>query len=194
LRNFYDIMARFYDCFVWGAEKRYGHEKSAIFSAAEGKTLLVGVGTGIDLKHMPPGLEITAIDLSSSMLKYASKRAQKYDGKIELLQCNIEKTDFPDNCFDSVVTSCVFCSVSNPIQGLKEIHRILKPGGKLIMLEHVLSRNILLKPMLYMMNVMIPFGPEFTRNTIQNVKTAGFKVSSERNLILDIVKAVEATP
>lgn len=192
MKKSYDFLAGVYDLFTWGAQKRFRTAKIRLFSSATGKTLLVGVGTGIDLPLMPPGLDITAIDVSPAMLERATRRAIKYQSSIMLAEVNIEQTEFSDNYFDTVITSCVFCSVQNPVKGLKEIRRILKPGGRLIMAEHVLSQNPLLKPMLYFMNVIFPSGPDFTRDTVANVKAAGFKVISNRNLYMDIVKAVEA--
>lgn len=191
MSGFYDGIAIFYDLFIWGSERRYHTIKENGFAGAHGRCLLVGVGTGIDLPLLPPDLELTAIDLSPHMLARAKKRAKNYKWNIQLLEANIEKTDFPDAYFDTVITSCVFCSVGDPVKGLKEVRRVLKPGGRLIMFEHVLSKNPLLKPMLYFMSLLIP-GPEMTRDTVANVKEAGFQVVKEKNVYMDIVKRIEA--
>ena len=192
MAGFYDRIAGLYDVFTWGADKRYARLKRRAFSGADGRTLLVGVGTGRDLDLLPEGLDLVGIDLSTSMLARARRRAIGYKGSVVILERNIEDTGFPEHHFDTVLTSCVFCSVGDPVKGLKEIRRILKPGGRLIMFEHMLSRNPLLQPMLYSMNFMIPIGPRFTRKTLANVRAAGFNVVLDENVYMDIVKHIEA--
>lgn len=194
MQSFYDFSAYIYDFLTWGEAKRYREVKRKLFAAACGRVLLVGAGTGVDLPLLPPGQELIAIDVSAPMLARAKKRESEYRGNLSLRLANIEKTDFPDHYFTAVVTSCVFCSVADPIAGLKEIKRILRPGGRLLMFEHVLSKNPLLKPCLYLMNLLIPSGPDFTRNTVANVKTAGFEVIAEQNVYMDIVKGIVAQP
>lgn len=190
--SFYDLTANFYDILTWGMEKRYRETKQSAFSSASGRVLLVGVGTGIDLSLLPAQLEVTAIDISEQMLAKAAIRSQDYQGQVRLRVADIENTDFPNNYFDTVITSCVFCSVKNPVKGLQEIKRILRSESQLIMFEHVLSQNPFLKPMLYFMNLLMPFGPDFTRDTVANVKKAGFKILSERNVYMDIIKEINA--
>lgn len=85
--------------------------------------------------------------------------------------------DFDDETFDTVVTSCVFCSVPDPVKGLKEIYRVLKPVGRLIMLEHVRSQHWLIGKLMDMIN-FIPlhlWGANINRNTVENVRKAGFR-------------------
>ena len=69
------------------------------------------------------------------MIETAREKAASFKTKINILEMDAEKMSFDDNSFDSVVTSCVFCSVPNPVRGLKEIRRVSRPGGKILMLE-----------------------------------------------------------
>jgi SAM-dependent methyltransferase len=100
--------------------------------------------------------------------------------------------NFADNSFDCVLTSCVFCSVPIPVLGLKEIRRVCKPGGKIIMLEHVRSQHKLAGLLMDIMNP-IPlylYGANINRDTVGNLKKAGFNQIMVTNLWGDIFKKI----
>jgi ubiquinone/menaquinone biosynthesis C-methylase UbiE len=99
---------------------------------------------------------------------------------------------FADNSFDSVVTSCTFCSVPDPVLGLKELRRVIKPGGKLLMFEHVRSDIFWMGPMMDLLTRLSRrFGPDLNRRTGENIVKAGFKLTREVNIYLDMVKLFE---
>src|SRR5690625_5496538 len=95
-----------------------------------------------------------------------------------------EKIDFPDNTFDTVVSTCVFCSVPDPVKGLKEIRRVVKPEGKIVMLEHMRSENIVAGKMLDLINPLTIriVGANVNRKTIENIEKAGLKIEQQSNL------------
>jgi ubiquinone/menaquinone biosynthesis C-methylase UbiE len=177
-----------------GAEKRWAPFKRALFSQMQGRILFVALGTGIDIPFFPPGLTITALDISPVMLDLAQKRIEAYDGTIETHVMDVHEMPFEPGSFDMVVTSCTFCSVPRPIEGLQALHRVLKPGGKLMMFEHTGSRWY---PFRYMMNLMTlltrRIGPDMNRPTVANVRAAGFAVTEVSNVFLDVVKTIKAT-
>ena len=109
---------------------------------------------------------------------------------------NAEKTAFRENSFDTAVSVCVLCSVKDPISCLKEIKRVLKPEGKLVMFEHVLSKNPLYALALKTMSNFTEKleGTYLDRHTVNNAEKAGFKILSQKNVYLDIVKALIAKP
>jgi ubiquinone/menaquinone biosynthesis C-methylase UbiE len=189
----WDATSRVFDLFTFGDERRLGPHKRRLLSKIRGETLMVAAGTGSDFQFFPPGAHIVAIDISPRMLERAAPKAAAYSGKIELRQMDVCALPFPDASFDTVATVCTFCSVTRPVAGLREVHRVLKPGGRLLMFEHVRSR---IGPLGVFLDLMTPLsrliGPELNRDTVGNVLRAGFTVTREENVYLDIVKIIEA--
>jgi ubiquinone/menaquinone biosynthesis C-methylase UbiE len=176
-----------------GAERRWKPAKTALFSNMQGKILFLALGTGLDIETFPPGQDITAIDISPKMLEQAQPRIAAYDGTIEASVMDVHDMSFADNSFDQIFTSCTFCSVPNPVEGLKSLYRVLKPGGEIFMFEHTGSRYYPFKPMMDVMTLLSrKFGPDMNRPTVDNVKAAGFEVLEVDNLFLDVVKTIKA--
>lgn len=183
-----DIMGGF------GPERRWREAKKRLFSKMDGYILFLAVGTGLDIPCFPPGKQIVGIDISPKMLEKAQRRADAYPGNLTLKQMDVHEMDLADASFDQVYSSCTFCSVPDPVEGLIALRRVLKPGGKLRMFEHTGSRCF---PFNLMMNAMNPvcrmLGPEINRDTVANVRAAGFEVDTVTNIYLDVVKTIEAT-
>ena len=193
-RKKWDFSASFYDLLAFGPERRWAAAKKTLFANMEGRILFVAVGTGQDIRFFPPGRDIVGIDISPRMLAKARNRAAAYAGKLDLRLMDVHALEFPDHSFDQVVTSCTFCSVPDPVAGLKALRRVLKPGGMLYMFEHTGSR---LFPFNLMLNIMTPLwkpiGPEMNRDTVANVREAGFEIRQVNNIYLDVVKTIIAT-
>jgi ubiquinone/menaquinone biosynthesis C-methylase UbiE len=189
----WDNAAKSFDLMNSGIELRFGEQKREWFARAEGRTLLVAVGTGLDLQYFAPDQMVVGIDISSKMLEKAQGKLSSDGDKQVLIRADVQNLGFADNSFDSVVTSCTFCSVPEPVTGLEELRRVLKPGGKLLMFEHVRSNVFWMGPMMDLMTrVSRKFGPELNRRTKENVLKAGFKLTREINVYLDMVKLYEA--
>lgn len=151
VRRRYDRVAPFYDALEWFMERHsLSKWRPDLWARVEGDSVLeVGVGTGKSFENYPRDRQITAVDISPKMLEQAKRRADKLGVDVRLVEGDAQALPFEDNSFDSVVTTCVFCSVPDPVQGLREIHRVLKPGGKLLMLEHVLSHKPVLRTLIF---------------------------------------------
>jgi ubiquinone/menaquinone biosynthesis C-methylase UbiE len=189
----WDEASRNYDLFAFADDRRLGPDKRRLFAKISGATLMVAAGTGNDFKFFPPGLRVIAIDISPKMLEQAKKKTADYAGTIDLREMDVCNLDFADASFDTAVTVCTFCSVPRPVAGLREIRRVLKPGGQLLMFEHVRSA---IGPLGIMMDLITPivsrFGPDLNRDTVGNVQKAGFRVRAVENVYLDIVKMIDA--
>ena len=192
VKDKYDRAARIFEFLNRAGNRRWTEKQTEFFRGLKGKVLHVGIGPGLETIHFPPGLDITAIDISRNMLEIAKRRVPQYDGKLKLCAMDAEAIGFPDNCFDTVLTVCVFCSVPHPIRGLRELKRVLKPGGNILMFEHVLSKNPIYGLSLRIMSQFTSrfLGPHLDRDTIGNLRKAGFIIESDQNVYLDIVKNI----
>lgn len=193
IRNKYDKASKLYDIFEQPMELM-GLKKWRVETLKEtkGKTLEIGVGTGKNIPFYNDTMEYTAIDFSVKMLEKAQKKKNIYNKKVELIQMDVQEMSFPDNTFDCIITTCVFCSVPDPVKGLKEIMRVCKPNGKIIMLEHVRSENKILGEVMDLLNPFIVnlYGANINRRTLDNIKTAGFTINEETDLFADVVKRI----
>ena len=192
----YDRVAKFFDFLRKGDMRRWNAYQKTLFENLSGEILYIGIGTGLETLNFPTNLKITAIDISSAMLNQSKTRAKTYPGKMVLCQMDAETSAFRDHSFDAVVTVCVLCSVKQPVTCLEEIRRVLKPAGKLVMFEHVLSKNPLYAIALKTMSNLTEFleGTYLDRDTVSNAEKAGFEIFSHKNVYLDIVKALMAKP
>ena len=194
IKKRYNRAAKFYDIVENPMEmmalKKWRIE---LMKELKGKVLEVGVGTGKNIEHYPPNIDITAIDFSEKMLKKAYEKAVKFDKKVKLINMDAQNMNFPDNTFDVIFTTCVFCSVPDPILGLKELRRVCKPSGKIIMVEHVRSEKKVLGVIMDILNPIVvnTYGANINRKTLDNVNNAGFINVSSINLYSDIVKKIE---
>jgi ubiquinone/menaquinone biosynthesis C-methylase UbiE len=177
-----------------GAEKRWQPFKRELFSHMEGRILFLALGTGLDIPTFPTGQTITAIDISPGMLEQAQPRVEAYDGEINAQVMDVHELEFEDDSFDQVFTSCTFCSVPNPVEGLRSLRRVLKPGGDLMMFEHTGSAYYPFKLMMDLMTQLTRrIGPDMNRTTVSNVQAAGFELKEVNNLFLDVVKIIKAS-
>lgn len=193
LREKWDRASRTYDWITLGEELRQGEDKRRLYERARGRTILVAVGTGKDFKFLPPGLDVVGLDVSPRMIEKARGRAERYSGRVELRVGDVQCLNDAASSFDTAITACTFCSVPDPVRGLRELLRVLKPQGRLLMYEHVRSQvrdvGLLLDLLTYLTRRI---GPDLNRDTVANVRRAGFRIVREENVFFDIVKAIEA--
>lgn len=194
----YDRNAWFFDPMETLVVKILGQEdQRKMIAQAKGRVLEVGIGTGESLTQYPEGVELVGIDISPKMLARAKAkaRAREYPGTLTLLVGDVQALDFPDDSFDTVITSCVFCSVTDPVRGFEEINRVLRPGGIGLHLEHVRSDYRIIGKLMDILNPAVArmMGANINRDTATNIRKAGLELLEEKNLWLDILKLFKVT-
>jgi ubiquinone/menaquinone biosynthesis C-methylase UbiE len=192
----YDRIAPLYDLIEGVMETaRFKKWRPLLWAKVEGPRILeVGVGTGRNFPYYPADVDVTAIDFSGEMLKRARNRARRQNRQIRLEQMDVQNLELGDSTFDTVVSSFVFCSVRDPIRGLREVERVCKPGGKVILLEHVLSTKPIARSLMNIVNPLAVriLGENINRRTVENVKRSGLVVEKVTDLGAGIFKLIEA--
>ncbi len=169
--------------------------RKKLWAKVEGYHILeVGVGTGKNFDYYPKDARITAIDFSEQMLKQAVGKRDRKNIDVDLELMDVQSLSFADNSFDTVIGSFVFCSVPSAVKGLKELYRVCKPGGQVLLLEHVVSSNRLLAAVMNLLNPVVVglFGANINRNTVKNVKACAFILVHVDERSGDIIKLIEA--
>jgi len=186
---FHPRFATFYEWFArLGQQRRLIDPlREASAGQAYGVAVEVGAGNGLNFSwYDPQKIErVEAIEPDSAMLAYARERAGQARVPITLTQASVEALPWADATFDSAVATLVFCSVSDPVRGLAEIKRVLKPGGTLFLFEHVRSQTTMIAQV---QDALVPlttrlFGNcHWNRDAEQLVREAGFQVAQMRSV------------
>ena len=154
---------------------------------AYGLVLEVGAGSGLNFPFYTPGRveRVEAVEPDAAMLAYAHRRLATAPVPITLTQASVEALPFSDALFDSVVATLVFCSVADPARGFYEIKRALKPGGTLLLVEHV---RAVARISAHIQDALVPlttrlFGNcHWNRDTARTVRDAGFQITHIRQV------------
>ena len=194
----YERLAFLFDPLEKIAEKwsGFGDIRKKYIAPMEGKILEIGAGTGANFPYYSDKAEIIALEPSPKMLERAKWQLEKMGKQnIKLEQERAEEIKYPDNYFDIIVSSLVFCSVDDQKKAMSEVRRVLKIGGKAIFIEHVASRHKFLNLILKILN---PFqktivGCDLQRNTGDVIRQSGLKLIKEENIKLkDVFRYFEA--
>jgi ubiquinone/menaquinone biosynthesis C-methylase UbiE len=163
-----------------------------IFPRVRGLVLELGTGTGVNLPYYDSSASVVALDRSGEMLAQAAHRSSR--ACVELVQADVERLPFADSAFDGVSGALVFCSVAAPERGLSEAHRVLQPGGRLVLLEHMRGNGLgaVLTAMVQPVWGLWSSECRLDRETVQEVVRAGFCLSEIGHHVLGIVRSIEA--
>ena len=146
VRRYWDRTATRYDERVARVEERYlVPSRRWVCERAVGEVLEVAVGSGLNLPHYPPEAKLIGVDLSEGMLQLARGRATTARCGVELLQADGAQLPFEDESFDAVVCTFSLCGFPDPRAGVKDMIRVLRPGGSLLLADHVGSTNPLIR-------------------------------------------------
>ncbi len=189
-------IARLYDIFEWPFKKKFSRLRKRLVKNAEGRTLEVGIGTGNNIPFYPGTVELTGIDFSDKMIGIARKKPTG-GLKVNLQVMDAEDMLFEDNAFDTVVSFGTLCSIPDPERGLKEIRRVCRDGGRILMLEHVRSENKIAGKLMDLLNPLTRriIGDNINRRTYENLIRAGFNPRDivVENIGSDIIKLFQIT-
>lgn len=196
IRKRYDRLAPYFD----GMEAMmegffFKQRRQRLWSKVNGHHILeVGVGTGKNFDYYPADAKITAVDFSDNMLNQARRKRERKNIPVDLENMDVQRLYYADNSFDTVIASFVFCSVPAPLKGLKELYRVCKPGGQVLLLEHVRSSNPILGKLMDWLNPLVVrlVGANINRNTVKNVKACGFKTVWLDEHSNGLIKLIEA--
>jgi ubiquinone/menaquinone biosynthesis C-methylase UbiE len=190
----YDRIAHIYDAMEWILETCFFRRwRRKLWSAVPaGRVLEIGVGTGKNIPFYPKGAEVTAIDLSERMLARARRRADSTKSKAVLRVMDAEHLELEDATFDAAVATFVFCSVPDPVVGLREMGRVTRPHGDIWLMEHVRIDKPLIGRLMDGLNPIAVrlSGAHINRRTVENVQLAGLELSGVENLSDDLVKLI----
>ncbi len=154
---------------------------------ARGVVLEIGAGNGLNFAFYDPDRveRVEATEPDSVMLGYARERAAQARVPVNLTQAPVENLPFADETFDSAVVTLVFCSVNDPLRGLREVQRVLKSGGLLLMVEHVRAHGAITATMqniITPINRLIAGNCHWNRDTEKTVSEAGFQIEQRRDI------------
>ncbi len=163
-------------------------------SRANGATLEVAVGTGLNLAHYPEDVDLTGIDLSEKMLDIARHRAAELGRTPTLQKANAHDLPFGEDSFDTVVCTFGLCTIPDLERAVDEMIRVLRPGGSLILVDHVESSSVVARGVQRLLEVVtVPLGGEhFRRRPLGSVVARGLEVVQRDRFALGLVERLVA--
>jgi ubiquinone/menaquinone biosynthesis C-methylase UbiE len=184
----YDRGARLQERVMFGR----GHREWVI-GRARGRTLEVAIGTGLNIPLYAPDVDLVAVDLTPEMMAHARGRATALGRDVTFLEADAQALPFGDDTFDTVVATYAMCSVPDLPLTIREMRRVLKPGGRLVLLDHVRSTC---RPLLWLQRVRerrrAGSAEELTRRPLEDVEAAGLEIDESERFRAGVVERLAA--
>ena len=195
VRRIWDAHAGSYDRGIRLIERLLlGDGRRWVCSRASGNVLEVGVGTGLNLPLYPEGVRLTGIDISPAMLERARRRAAGLGREVRLVEGDAQALPFPDASFDTVVCTLSLCSIPDDRRAVAEMKRVLRPGGRLLLLDHTRSSS---RPLRALQRALDPLfvrfaGDHLLRRPLEHVVAEGLRVERAERHVKGMVERVSA--
>ncbi|HEY8507757.1 MAG TPA: class I SAM-dependent methyltransferase [Steroidobacteraceae bacterium] len=179
VRDLYDREAVRYDSIVRIPERLFFIDGRVWATAqAAGNVLEIAIGTARNLPHYRSEVRLTGVDISPAMLAIAQERAQALGREIDLRVGDAQDLEFPTERFDSVVGTLALCTIPDDRRALAEAWRVLRPGGRLVLLEHVRSPQTVVR---LLQKVLEPLairyaGDHLLRDPLDHLANLGFSI------------------
>jgi ubiquinone/menaquinone biosynthesis C-methylase UbiE len=184
----YDRQMRFYDRALFAGGREW------VCSQAQGDALEIAVGTGRNLRHYPEGVTLTGIEFSPAMLEIARETAADLSLTIDLRVGDAQALGFPDESFDTVVCTLALCTIPDDRAAVSEAKRVLRPGGRFLLLEHVRSPNAAVRLGQRLLDPLtVRFGGDhLLREPLDHLRAEGFEVQQQVRSKLGFVERIAA--
>ncbi len=172
----------------------FGDTRAWVCARASGDVLEVAIGTGLNLNLYPDGVRLVGVDFSPAMLEQARDRARKLGRTVDLREGDAHALAFPDGSFDTVVCTFSLCAIPDERRALAEMGRVLRPGGLLLLADHVVSSWWPLRAGQWLLDlVTVPLGGEhFLRRPLEQVRALGFQLQRHERFKAGIVERLAA--
>lgn len=184
----YDRAMDFWD------RRLFGDSRPWVCGRAVGDVLEVAVGTGRNLPFYPEGVRLTGVDWSPAMLGIARERAATLGRDADLRAGDAQALDFPDESFDTVLCALGLCAIPDDRRAVAEMVRVLRPGGRLLLVDHVAATARALRAVQWMYErVTIPLaGEHFRRRPLVHVRESGLLLEETQRFKLGVIERVHA--
>jgi ubiquinone/menaquinone biosynthesis C-methylase UbiE len=163
-------------------------------SQAAGEVLEIAVGTGRNLEHYPAAVKLTAIEFAPEMLALARRRAEELGREVDLREGDAQALEFEDESFDTVVLTLALCTIPDDRKAATEVFRVLRPGGRFVLMEHVRSPAL---PVRVVQRALDPLAVRFqadhlVRDPLDYLKDVGFEIDEVHRSKWGIVERLRA--
>jgi ubiquinone/menaquinone biosynthesis C-methylase UbiE len=195
VRRYWDRSAGMYDRTIGWFERWFVRDgREWVASRAHGDVLEVGVGTGRNLPFYPEEVRLTGVDLSPEMLELARARADELGRSVDLRVGDARRLEFQADSFDTVVFSLALCSIPDDAAAIREAKRMLRPGGRLLLIEHVRSPKRWVRAIERLMDIFTSRlqGDHMLREPVRHLRAEGFVIDELERSAFGLIERASA--